>query len=202
MADSNVATPEVDTTPPWEMAWNTVKKAVADTTDNVSNALNIDTQSLAPWQMNWGSKRQANADDTQPSPQQPPQEAPDRFSTVFNKLIGVESTGQHLDASGGLLTSSAGAQGISQVMPATGASPGYGVTPIQNKSPQEYLRFGSDYLKAMLNNFGGDYEKATAAYNAGPKAVENAVAKAQKTGGDWKLYIPAETRKYVRNILG
>ncbi len=50
---------------------------------------------------------------------------------------------------------------------------------------------GVKYIKQQLDRFGGDKEKALAAYNAGPGAV-------QKYGG-----IPPykETQGYVKNIM-
>lgn len=127
-----------------------------------------------------------------------------RFDTVFNKLVGAESRGQHTNDSGGLTTSPVGARGITQVMPKTGDDPGFGVTPIQNTSEGEYLRFGKDYLRAMLTEFNGDYEKAVAAYNAGHASVKRAITKAEKAGGDWTEFLPkkSETIPYMRKILG
>jgi hypothetical protein len=71
------------------------------------------------------------------------------------------------------VTSPVGAQGRTQVMPATGVDPGFGVRPMQNQTPQEFERFGRDYLKAMLDRYDGDPAKALAAYNAGPGRVDN-----------------------------
>lgn len=65
-----------------------------------------------------------------------------------------------------------GARGVTQVMPATGADPGYGVAPMKDQSVAEQTRFGKDYLTAMLNKYDGNIEKALAAYNAGPGAVD------------------------------
>lgn len=192
-----------DTTPPWEKAWNDVKTAVVDKVQDVQNL--IQSPSM-PWEKNWGATPSAQAP-TQPTSVSPVQPTPaDRFSTVFNRLVGAETGGKHTDASGGLITSSAGAEGVTQVMRKTGGDPGYGVTPIQNNSAGEYMRFGKDYLQAMLKNFGGDYEKAVGAYNAGPGTIEKAVATAQQKGGDWKLYLPARAKKetipYIQKILG
>lgn len=84
-------------------------------------------------------------------------------------------------------TSSAGAQGLMQLEPATAA--GLGVTdpydPVQN------LSGGTRYMRGLLDRFHGDLRRAVAAYNAGPYAVE-------KYGG-----VPpyAETRAYVDNVL-
>lgn len=65
-----------------------------------------------------------------------------------------------------------GARGVTQVMPATGSDPGYGVAPMKDQSVAEQTRFGKDYLTAMLNKYDGNVEKALAAYNAGPGAVD------------------------------
>lgn len=124
---------------------------------------------------------------------------PDKFEEVFTKLIKQESGGKH-EVNGKLLTSPVGAAGVTQVMPKTGVDPGYGVAPLKNKSKEEYIRFGRDYLKAMLGEFNGDYRKALAAYNFGPGSVKAAIEKAN--GGDWLRHTPKETRDYVRNIHG
>lgn len=126
------------------------------------------------------------------------------FESVFNRLIGAESGGVHQDKSGKLLTSSAGAKGITQVMRKTGEDPGYGVAPLKNQSKEEYIRFGRDYLRAMLQEYSGDYRKAVAAYNAGPGSVDKAIEIASQKGGDWTQYLPkkSETIPYMNQILG
>lgn len=127
----------------------------------------------------------------------------DLFERVFAQLKVAESGNRHVDASGKLITSKAGAKGITQVMPRTGANPGYGVKPLQNDSPEEYERFGREYLSAMLREYKGDYEKALAAYNAGPANVNRAISRARAEGGDWKDYLPKpeETLPYIDKVL-
>jgi cell wall-associated NlpC family hydrolase len=84
--------------------------------------------------------------------------------------------------------SGAGAQGLMQLMP--GTARGLGVT--DPLDPMQSLRGGAKYLRQMLDRFGGDYEKAIAAYNAGPGAVA-------KYHG-----VPpyAETQAYVPRVMG
>ena len=84
--------------------------------------------------------------------------------------------------------SSAGAQGLTQLMPGTAS--GLGVTDASD--PAQAIEGGAKYLKQQLDRFGGDPAKALAAYNAGPGAVA-------KYGG-----VPpyAETQNYVQKVLG
>lgn len=124
-----------------------------------------------------------------------------QFDQVFAKLINAESGGKQFDRQGNLLTSPVGAEGVTQVMPKTGKKPGFGVEPMKDKSRAEFERFGKDYLRAMLNEFDGDYAKALAAYNAGHGNVKKAV----KEGGEnWMNFLPKkeETIPYVQKILG
>ena len=82
--------------------------------------------------------------------------------------------------------SPAGAQGLTQLMPATAAS--LGCTNVLD--PAQNIDAGAHYLKQQLDAFGGDVTKALAAYNAGPGAVK-------RYGG-----VPpyAETQAYVRRV--
>jgi soluble lytic murein transglycosylase-like protein len=84
--------------------------------------------------------------------------------------------------------SGAGAQGLTQLMPATAAS--LGVKDVHD--PAQAIEGGAKYLKQQLDAFGGDVQKALAAYNAGPGAVK-------KYGG-----IPPypETQNYVTKVMG
>ena len=74
--------------------------------------------------------------------------------------------------------------------------------------PAYNVTLGSEYLAQMLKRFGGSYEIALAAYNAGP----NRVARWLDTMGDpragkvdmvdWIEMIPLrETRNYVQRIM-
>jgi hypothetical protein len=105
----------------------------------------------------------------------------------------IESGGQRFGKDGQLLTSPKGAQGEMQVMPGTASDPGFGVTPAKDGSPEELARVGRDYLNAMHQRYG-DTDKALAAYNAGPGAVDAAV---KAKGDKWLEAMPDETKAYV-----
>lgn len=83
--------------------------------------------------------------------------------------------------------SHAGAQGLMQLMPQT--AKGLGV--FNSNNPYQNVRGGITYLAQQLKRFDGNVQKALAAYNAGPNAVE-------KYQG-----IPPypETQNYVENIM-
>jgi soluble lytic murein transglycosylase-like protein len=80
-----------------------------------------------------------------------------------------------------------GARGLTQLMPGTARQ--MGVNP---DDPHANLEGGARYLRMQLDTFGGNVEKALAAYNAGPGRVH-------KANG-----VPAirETQAYVASILG
>lgn len=83
--------------------------------------------------------------------------------------------------------SSAGAKGLMQLMDGTARSLG-----VANAfDPAQNVAGGAKYLKQLIGRYGGDVQRALAAYNAGPGAVDAA-------GG-----IPpyAETNNYVQRVL-
>lgn len=198
---------------PWEMNWSSLPQEAVTTA-------NRGAENPKPWDMSWSalppkeealrgmSIKQAeravrSTDASTVATAHSAFYRPTKFDKVFENLIQAESRGRHRTG-GRLTTSPVGAKGITQVMPKTGIAPGYGVQPLQNDSEQEYRRFGRDYLSAMINEFGGDFRKAVAAYNAGPGNVKKAITKAEKEGGDWVQYLPkkSETIPYMKEILG
>lgn len=116
----------------------------------------------------------------------------------FSEMIAAAAQKYHVDPklvsavaeaeSGGdqSAISSVGAIGVMQLMPDTAAA--LGVDPYDK---EQNIEGGAKYLRQMLDSFGGDLQKAVAAYNAGPQAVRD-------YGG-----IPpyAETQNYVEHVL-
>lgn len=99
--------------------------------------------------------------------------------TVFLRQISQES-GWNPSA-----RSSAGALGIAQIMPSTAAS--WGVNPLD---PRAALAAAAKHDAYYLHQYGGNYRKMLAAYNAGPGAVAS---------GAWTRY--PQTTHYVASIL-
>jgi soluble lytic murein transglycosylase len=109
--------------------------------------------------------------------------------------------------------SSSGALGLMQLLPSTAQDVAgrLKIPFIQDKltrDPAYNVQIGSQYLAEMLKRFGGSYELAAAAYNAGP----NRVARWLESLGDprngkidmvdWIETIPfRETRNYVQTIM-
>jgi Transglycosylase SLT domain/Chaperone of endosialidase len=118
------------------------------------------------------------------------------------RVIPQESGGKQFDKSGNPLTSKAGAVGVSQVMPGTApeAAKLAGVEFDEDKfrnDPDYNKKLGQAYFRAQWDRFGGDPEKAMAAYNAGPGNVDKALAREAQTGVSWKNYLPNETKNYI-----
>lgn len=76
--------------------------------------------------------------------------------------------------------SSAGALGLTQVMPATAEYLQPGITRAQLLDRDTNLRLGFRYLRELLAVYGGDEEVALTAYNRGPGTV----ARIRGAGGD------------------
>jgi len=117
---------------------------------------------------------------------------------TFRRMQQVESGNRDFDAQGRPVTSPAGAMFRNQVMPATAAAPGFGIRPAQAQTPEEYNRVGQEYYQAMLKKFGGDTQKAAAAYNAGPGRVQQNM---QANAGQMNVQqLPRETQGYLQKI--
>lgn len=85
-----------------------------------------------------------------------------------------------------------GAIGVFQLMPATAAW--LGVDP---HDLAQNIDGGVRYLSQLLAEFGGDVQKALAAYNWGPGNLSKSLA---QYGVDWMSHLPAETSAYIARI--
>jgi soluble lytic murein transglycosylase len=105
-------------------------------------------------------------------------------------------------------TSSAGALGLMQILPATAdfiahRSGGVRFTTSDLATPKINVAYGSWYLRYLLAHYEGDEMLAVAAYNGGLANVDSWVAHAREEGRRLTVAeIPfPETRAYVRRVM-
>ncbi len=120
-------------------------------------------------------------------------EASARFGvpeTWVREVMRQESGGKQY-LGGGLTTSSAGAMGLMQVMPATydGLRQRYGLGD-DPYDPHDNIMAGTAYIREMYDRFGAP--NFLAAYNAGPRRVDDYLASGNP--------LPSETVNYVASI--
>lgn len=100
------------------------------------------------------------------------------------------------------------AYGLMQLMPATGRMLGKkegmaGVSVSQLTNPTVSLRLGTNYLRAQLDGWDGDWYRTLAAYNAGPGRVHQWLKDANfREPLEFIESIPFnETREYIQAVL-
>jgi soluble lytic murein transglycosylase len=105
-------------------------------------------------------------------------------------------------------TSSAGAEGLMQILPATAEflarrSGATTFTVADLSSPQVNITYGSYYLRYLLDTYGGNTMLALAAYNGGQTNVDEWIARARAHGHTLTVNeIPfPQTRAYVEKVL-
>lgn len=129
------------------------------------------------------------------------------LKSLLDALIYAESKGDPM------AVSDVDARGLTQMMPETAMDPRNNVRNVFDRGaefgfdvgdrsietargllhdPQISYLMGDDYLRAMIDLFGGDMDRALAAYNWGPK-------KAAKWSGDF-ADLPDEPKKYIPEI--
>ena len=109
--------------------------------------------------------------------------------------------------------STAGAQGLMQIMPATARliAKAHGVSYKKSKltaDPAYNVKLGAAHLGDLIEENGGSYVLTLVAYNAGPRRVREWLAeygdlrKGEIDPIDWVESIPfQETRQYVQKVL-
>lgn len=106
--------------------------------------------------------------------------------------------------------SPAGAVGLMQIMPDTGAWIAYKLEDMQQEDfdaktltkPELNIRYGCWYLRFLLDRFAGDTRYAVIAYNAGHGNLEKWLANDDLTSNGALKRIPfAETDAYVQKVM-
>jgi len=103
------------------------------------------------------------------------------------------------------ITSSAGAKGLMQVMPDTGAwiAKQIKLKEYQLAEPDDNIKLGTWYLDYTHDEYANNSMLAVASYNAGPGAVGGWIAR--KGMGDPDQFVEAipydETRGYVKSVF-
>lgn len=113
-------------------------------------------------------------------------------ANVFSRQMALESGNFDPDVISGRRVSSAGAEGIAQLMPSSYPN-------VNRLDPVASLHAAGGTMRANLQQFNGDLRKALAAYNAGGGRVQQAVS---RLGVAWEQDLPAETQLYLRELLG
>ena len=113
------------------------------------------------------------------------------FGAMFERQIQQES-GFAPDVVTGQRRSSAGAEGIAQLMPQY-------YPHVNRTDPGQSLHAGAKSMQQYLQSWNGDVRKALASYNAGLGRVQSAV---NAKGSAWESALPQETRDYLNAIVG
>ena len=111
---------------------------------------------------------------------------------VFARQMALESGNFDPDVIAGRKVSSAGAQGIAQLMPSSYPN-------VNRLDPIASLNAAAGTMRDNLRLYNGDMRKALAAYNAGTATVNGLVS---RLGADWEQGLPQETHRYLQALLG
>lgn len=108
-------------------------------------------------------------------------------------IAGIIYSESHFNSNA---ASHAGAQGLMQIMPATGAAIASRIgEPFGDLfDPETSIRYGTYYIDSLIEKYNGDVDAALAAYNGGAAAADRYVV----TRSD--ASIPAETAGYIVKV--
>lgn len=114
---------------------------------------------------------------------------------MYSEIMESIESGGKADA-----VSNKGARGLMQLMPATykDVAKRWNLPVDGINDPELNKIAGTLYLQEMLEKYSGDLEKAVAAYNWGPTALDKNI---KKYGGSWRKHLPEETRNHVSKFL-
>lgn len=132
-----------------------------------------------------------------------------KYSTAYNVepdfLLAIIREESRFKADAG---SHAGAQGLMQIMPKTAKviAGKIGITNFNESmlhDPETSIKMGAYYISQMLNNFSGNKYYALGAYNGGPGAMQNWIAKYGNL--DINEFIESltyeETKNYIKKVM-
>lgn len=102
-----------------------------------------------------------------------------------------QESGFNDDVITGVRVSSAGAEGIAQIMRKYHPT----VDPLD---PEAALKYAAQHMQDLMFRYDGNVRKALAAYNAGATAVDRGIA---LKGDDWLSSMPHETQLYIEKIM-
>lgn len=114
---------------------------------------------------------------------------------MYSEIMESIESGGKADA-----VSKKGARGLMQLMPDTykDVAKRWNLPADGINDPELNKIAGTLYLQEMLERYNGDLEKAVAAYNWGPTALDKNI---KKYGGSWRRHLPEETRNHVSKFL-
>ncbi len=120
---------------------------------------------------------------------------------IFHALVREESNFNHKARSW------AGAQGLSQLMPATARGVagwlGMPYSGSQAYDPETNLKIGARYLESLFKRYRGNPFLALAGYNAGEGNVDKWRKRGERPTDEFVEAIPfRETRGYVKRVMG
>lgn len=156
---------------------------ISDVKNLLSNGINYNTNRINTSNYN-------NCDSEKSKIYAAVEKASKKYGVDSNLILSVIQAESNFDVNA---VSSAGAQGLMQVMPsnlsAMGVTNGYDIN--------ENINAGTSLLKQYLNMYNGNTEMALMAYNAGPGTVSR-----RGVSSPSELYkMPSETRNYVTKVM-
>ncbi len=108
-------------------------------------------------------------------------------------VAGIIYTESHFSPAA---SSGVGAQGLMQIMPATGqAIAGRLGEPFGDLlDPDTNIRYGTSYIRSLIDAYGGDVDAALAAYNGGSGTADRYVISRSDAS------LPDETAAYIKKV--
>ena len=141
-------------------------------------------------------------------------------AAAFAQMIDVETGGRQFEKGTDGLDRPIGGGHRGGTVPANEEERAYGISQIQERNAKigaqrlgiewsrDKYRYNADYNRAvgqaffemLVEKYGGELEKAVAAYHSGQGTVDKAIAKAAKDGKPWTAHLGPEGQAYVAKV--